>query len=64
MSPDPRVAIVDRAFDVDLTEEPFGKRWRDEKIFITEEHLNALRQGKLLALDTQEEYVVFVELTR
>ncbi len=64
MTADPRVAIVDRAFDVDLTEEPFGKRWRDEKIFITEEHLQALHDGKLLALDTQEEYVVFLELTR
>lgn len=62
MNPDPRIAIVDAICDVEQSEQPFGKRWRQEKIVLSTEHLAALQEGKLLALDVQEEYVVFVKL--
>lgn len=59
---DSRLAIVDTPFDCDESERPFGKRWRQERITLTEEHLAALRKGKRLALDVQGEYVVYLGL--
>ncbi|WP_367026870.1 hypothetical protein ABZN20_04330 [Methylococcus sp. ANG] len=59
---DPRIAIVDAPFDCDESERPFGKRWRQETITLTAAHVEALRQGKLLAVDVQEEYVVYLKL--
>lgn len=57
-----RVAIVDRPFSVEETEQPFGKRWGGECFTLTTEHLAALQAGKTLALDVQNEYVTFVRL--
>ena len=62
MSPDSRIAIVDAICDVEQSEQPFGKRWRQEEVVLNAEHLAALQEGKLLALDVQGEYVVFVKL--
>ena len=62
MNPDARIAIVDAVFDVEQSNKPFGKRWRQEEIVLNAEHLVALQEGNLLALDVQEEYVVFVKL--
>ena len=62
MNPDSRIAVVDAVCDVEQTEQPFGKRWRQEELVLSAEHLAALQAGKLLALDVQEEYVVFVKL--
>jgi hypothetical protein len=58
----PFVAIVDEICDVEESERPFGKRWAQQRIRLDESHLNALREGKKLALDVNEEYVVFLEL--
>lgn len=59
---DPRLAIVEVTCDCDTSEQPFGKRWRQETITLTEAHIEALRQGKLLAVDAQGEYVVYLKL--
>lgn len=48
---DPRLAIVEATCDCDTSEQPFGKRWRQETITLTQAHIEALRQGKLLAMD-------------
>jgi len=61
-TPDPRLAIVDAPFDCDQSEQPFGRRWRQESIILTNEHLTALQQGRLVALDVQGEYVVYLGL--
>jgi hypothetical protein len=57
-----RVVVVDHPFNVDETEQPFGKRWGGECFTLTIEHLAALQAGKTLALDVQNEYVTFVRL--
>ncbi|WP_295432528.1 hypothetical protein [uncultured Thiodictyon sp.] len=57
---DSRIAIVDRIYDSDRSEEPFGKRWRDECVTLDAATLAALLQGKILALDVQGEYVIYV----
>ena len=41
---------------------PFGARWGGEVITITQEHLEALRSGRYIALDVEHEYVVFLKL--
>ena len=62
MEPDPTLAIVDAPFDVEETEQPFGKRWGGEVMTLTKEHLAALHEGKLVAVDVMNEYVVFLRL--
>lgn len=60
--PDPRIAVLDDVCDVEETEKPFGKRWHQEEIVLRPEHLAALQEGKVLAVDVREEYVVFLTL--
>jgi hypothetical protein len=60
---DPRIEVLDEVCDVEETEKPFGKRWHQEEIGLRPEHLKALQEGKVLALDVREEYVVFLKLT-
>jgi hypothetical protein len=59
---DPRVAILDQVCDVEASEKPFGKRWHQEGIVLQNEHLAALLEGKVLALDVREEYAVLLKL--
>lgn len=59
---DEYIAIVDDIFDTEETEKPFGKRWASQLISLKPEHLDALQQGKLLAIDDQGEYVVYLQM--
>lgn len=59
---DSTLAIVDVPFDVEQTEQPFGKRWGGEIMTLTKEHLAALHEGKSVAVDVMNEYVVFLRL--
>ena len=59
---DPRIAVVDDICNVEENEEPFGKRWHHEIIVLQAEHLAALSEGKAVAVDVCEEYVVFLKL--
>jgi len=58
----PVLAIVDESYDVEETTQPFGKRWGGEVMTLTKEHLAALQEGKLVAVDVMAEYVVFLRL--
>lgn len=59
---DSTLAIVDAPFEVEETDQPFGKRWGGEIMTLTKEHLAALQEGKLVAVDVMNEYVVFLRL--
>lgn len=59
---EPTLAIVDVPFDVEETDQPFGRRWGGEVMILTPEHLAALQDGKSLAVDVMDEYVVFLRL--
>lgn len=59
---DSTLAIVDASFDVEDTDQPFGERWGGEIMTLTKEHLAALQEGKLVAVDVMNEYVVFLRL--
>lgn len=50
------MAIVDRAFDPEVTPSPFGKRWGGELFMLSPAHLAALQAGETLALDVMGEY--------
>ncbi len=62
MEPEPTLALVDAPYDTLESNQPFGKRWGDEIVTLTAEHLSALHDGKLVAVDVQGEYVVFLRL--
>jgi len=54
------IAIVAEPCDVEQTEQPFGKRWREQVVTLGPEHLRALQDGQYVAVDVQDEYVVFL----
>jgi hypothetical protein len=54
------IAIVPKPCNVEETEQPFGKRWREQVVTLSAEHLRALQDGQYVAVDVQEEYVVFL----
>lgn len=66
MNPNPdkhtNMLIVDKPFDADGNETPFGPRWGGERFTLTPEHLAALQAGKTIAVDVMSEYVVFLKL--
>ena len=55
-------AITDKPFDLENEETPFGKRWGGERVELTEEDMDALKQGKLIAIDVMNEYVVYLKM--
>ena len=59
---DSSIAIVDAPFDVEETDQPFGERWGGEIMTLTQEHLAAWQDGKVVAVDVMNEYVVFLRL--
>lgn len=64
MTADKRVSVVETVCDVEDAEKPFGKRYGQEEINLLPEHMKALQEGKLIALDVQGEYVVFLGLKK
>jgi hypothetical protein len=61
MQSDESVLILDAPVDTDETDLPFGKRWGDQVLHLDSQHLAALQAGKFLALDVQNEYVVYLK---
>ncbi len=58
------MAIVDRAFDPEVTPSPFGERWGGELFILSSAHLAALQAGETLALDVMGEYITFIALEK
>ncbi len=56
------VAVTDRWVDSDEEDTVFGKRWGHQVIEIGNSELAALQQGRFLALDVNNEYVVYLRL--
>lgn len=55
------VKIIEEAFKCDGNKTPFGRRWNGEVITVGDEEIEALQSGKLLAIDVNSEYVIFVK---
>ncbi|MBU2738300.1 hypothetical protein [Acidithiobacillus concretivorus] len=57
------VAIVNEVIDPLDGDTVFGQRWGSgEHIRITPKELNALMEGKIIAVDVESEYVVYLQL--
>ncbi len=55
------IHIVDQPYDAtDGADTPFGHRWGGEIATLTPAHLAAIKSGQTLALDVQNEYVLFL----
>ncbi len=62
MNNDPVIAIVPDSLDAtDGAATPFGKRWGGDIIRLSPEHLAALQAGGTVAIDVQNEYIVFLK---
>ena len=57
------IAIVSADFSEEQNS-PFGIRYGNNVFVLSEEHLKALHSGKQIALDVQNEYVVYLKLER
>lgn len=55
------VKIVDAVFECDGDKTPFGRRWGGQVVRLDKAQMEALKEGKILAIDVNSEYVVFVE---
>lgn len=57
------VAIVNEVLDPINGDTVFGQRWGGgELITLTPEELDALNDGKILAVDVEDEYVVYLQM--
>lgn len=54
--------ILDKTIDIDNGETtPFGKRYGGDIFIITEEDIEILKNGKIIALDVQNEYITYLK---
>ncbi len=53
--------IVDKTIDIENETTPFGKRYGADVFAITDEDIENLRNGKLIALDVQNEYIIYLK---
>jgi hypothetical protein len=54
------IAATDKIAEGDEADTVFGKRWGYDVFRLTEQDIEALRQGQYLALDIQGEYVAYL----
>ena len=55
------IAATEKIVDSDEENTVFGKRWGSQLFRLTEQDIDALRQGKYLALDIRGEYIAYLE---
>ena len=56
------IVIVDNITDTSQNHETiFGSRYGHDVFCLTQEHIDALRVGKMIALDCQAEYLVYLK---
>lgn len=53
--------VLDNTIDIENQETPFGKRYGGDVFNITEEDIENLRNGKLIALDVMNEYITYLK---
>lgn len=55
------IAVTGKIVDADEADTVFGKRWGSQLFRLTDQDIEALRQGKYLALDIRGEYIAYLE---
>ena len=56
--------IVGMPCDIENSIQPFGKRWGGQTITLNESDLRELQAGKFIALDIENEYVVYLQIEK
>lgn len=53
--------VLDNTIDIENHTTPFGKRYGGDVFTITDEDIENLKKGKLIALDVQNEYISYLK---
>ena len=54
--------VLDKTIDIDNDKiTPFGTRYGGDVFIITEEDIENLKNGKIIALDVQNEYITYLK---
>ncbi len=53
--------ILDKTIDIENENTPFGKRYGGDVFIITDEDIENLKNGKLIGLDVQNEYISYLK---
>jgi len=54
--------LLDKPIDIENEVTPFGKRWGGQIFSLTEEDIEHLKEGRLIGLDVQNEYIIYLKL--
>jgi len=57
------IAATEKIVDADEENTVFGKRWGSQLFRLTEQDIDALHQGKYLALDIRGEYIAYLGIS-
>ena len=53
--------VLDNIIDIENENTPFGKRYGGDVFTITDEDIESLKKGKLIALDVMNEYISYIK---
>ena len=53
--------ILDKTIDIENKETPFGTRYGGDVFMITEQDIENLKNGKIIALDVMNEYITYLK---
>ncbi|HAI76306.1 MAG TPA: hypothetical protein DCM08_08660 [Microscillaceae bacterium] len=53
--------VLDKTIDIENEVTPFGKRWGGQTVTLTEADIENLKNGKLIGVDIQNEYIIYLQ---
>ena len=53
--------VLDKTINIENEVTPFGKRWGGQTVTLTQEDIENLKNGKLIGLDIQNEYIIYLQ---
>jgi hypothetical protein len=53
--------VLEGIIDIENDNTPFGKRYGGDVFIISEEDIINLKKGKLIGLDVQNEYIIYLK---
>ncbi|MDO9154020.1 MAG: hypothetical protein Q7U47_10000 [Paludibacter sp.] len=56
--------VLENTIDIENVETPFGARYGGDVFYITEEDIENLKNGKLIALDVMNEYITYLKFKK
>jgi hypothetical protein len=56
--------VLEKTIDIENQETPFGTRYGGDIFYISEVDIENLKNGKLIALDVQNEYITYLKFKK